>query len=64
MIAGNYLVVDLAVQEIPGWKESIPDMILSTASSMSTSSVVQVDTLSWFLKQWKSINLNRCASYG
>ena len=59
MMAGNYLPRDLGTKQIPGRRqamgENITDVLQSTASSTSYSTVVQVGTLLQFPDQWKSI---------
>ena len=62
-MAGNYLVVDLVVQQILIRKEvvrdSIPYVLQSITSLTPCSSVVQLGILPQYLDQWKGITLKK-----
>ena len=52
-----YLPVSVTLKKKGAFRDDIPDVLQSTSSSISSSSVVQVGMLLYFLDQWGSITL-------
>ena len=57
-MAGNHLEVLLILRRKESMEDDIPDLLQSTTWLMP-SSIVHIDTLCYFLDQWKSITFYR-----
>ena len=56
---GIHLPVTLTLERREAMGDSVPDVLQSTTSSPSSSSVVQIGTLPNILDQWRSITSDR-----